>query len=102
TVDWPEARNALSPAMYYGLRHAVAHCVADPEIEGLLLTGVGDMFIPGGDLGQHGIDDWRDFSALGMDTTPFVSIRFSERQRYRRSEAVSVPGDGRVQSQRYS
>src|SRR5699024_1073336 len=31
-----------------------------------------------------------------------VSIRFSERQRYRRSEPVSVPGDGRVQSQRYS
>lgn len=77
TVDRPEARNALSPAMYYGLRHAVAHCAADPEIEGLLLTGVGDMFIPGGDLGRHGVDDWMDFSALGMDTTPFDALRTS-------------------------
>lgn len=51
TVGSSDARNALSPAMYFGLRYAIAHCEADPDIHGLILTGTGDVFIPGGDLG---------------------------------------------------
>ncbi|NMD61348.1 UNVERIFIED_ORG: enoyl-CoA hydratase/carnithine racemase [Nocardia globerula] len=77
TVDRPEARNALTPAMYFGLRYAVRHCEADPDIHGLLLTGVDDVFIPGGDLGRTGIDTWMDFSHLGMETTPFDTLRTS-------------------------
>ncbi|MDV7352782.1 enoyl-CoA hydratase/isomerase family protein [Rhodococcus oxybenzonivorans] len=75
TVDRPETRNALSPAMYFGLRYAVAHCESDPDIYGLVLTGTGDVFIPGGDLSRGGIDTWMDFRHLGMDTTPFDSLR---------------------------
>ncbi|GAB2964432.1 enoyl-CoA hydratase/isomerase family protein [Amycolatopsis acidiphila] len=76
TVDRPRARNALSPAMYFGLRCAIARVEQDPDLAGLLLTGTGDVFIPGGDLGQHGEDDWMDFgSLLGMDVTPFDALR---------------------------
>jgi len=75
TVDRPDARNALSPAMYFGLRYAIAHCEADPDIHGLILTGTGDVFIPGGDLGQTGVDNWMDLRHLGMDVTPFDSLR---------------------------
>jgi len=53
TVDRPEARNALTQAMYFGIRYAVRRVDADPDLAGLLLTGTGDVFIPGGDLGQR-------------------------------------------------
>lgn len=76
TVDRPEARNALTPAMYFGIRYAVGQVERDPDIAGLLLTGTGDVFIPGGDLGKRGGDGWMDFEAtLGMDVTPFDTLR---------------------------
>jgi enoyl-CoA hydratase/carnithine racemase len=78
TVDRPEARNALTPAMYFGIRCAVAQVEHDPNLAGLLLTGAGDVFVPGGDLGKRGEDNWMDFeSLLGMDVTPFDVLRNS-------------------------
>lgn len=78
TIDRPEARNALTPAMYFGLRYAVGRVNEDPGLAGLLITGTGDVFAPGGDMGGGGADDWITFgSALGMDITPFDSLRTS-------------------------
>ena len=51
TLDRPAARNAMTPAMYFGIRYAVGLVDADPELAGLLITGTGDVFAPGGDLG---------------------------------------------------
>jgi enoyl-CoA hydratase/carnithine racemase len=75
TVDRPEARNALTPAMYFGIRYAVNHVDADPELAGMIITGVDDVFIPGGDLGGSRVDDWGGPQFLGMDVTPFETIR---------------------------
>ena len=50
-LDRPEARNAMTPAMYFGIRYAVRHVDADPDLAGLLITGTGDVFAPGGDMG---------------------------------------------------
>jgi enoyl-CoA hydratase len=50
-VDRPEARNALRAAMYFGLRYAIDRVNGDDGLAGLLVTGTGDVFIPGGDLG---------------------------------------------------
>ena len=50
-IDRPEKRNAMTPAMYFGLRCAVDVVNRDPELVGLLVTGIGDVFIPGGDMG---------------------------------------------------
>jgi enoyl-CoA hydratase len=78
TIDRPEARNALTPAMYFGIRYAVGRLNDDPQLAGMLLTGTGDVFAPGGDMGGGGADDWITFgSALQMDITPFDSLRTS-------------------------
>lgn len=78
TLDRPAARNAMTPAMYFGIRYAVSRVNADPELAGLLITGTGDVFSPGGDLGRSGQDDWMDFAAtMGMDVTPFDALRQS-------------------------
>ena len=78
-LDRPQARNAMTPAMYFGIRYAVRHVDADPDLAGLLITGTGDVFAPGGDMGGgDGSDDWLTFgSALGMDVTPFETLRQS-------------------------
>lgn len=77
-VDRPAMRNALSPAMYFGLRYAVDHVNDDASLAGLLITGVGDMFMPGGDLGGENLDGWTDLPRLlSMDNTPFDAVRRS-------------------------
>jgi enoyl-CoA hydratase/carnithine racemase len=77
-VDRPAMRNALSPAMYFGLRYAVDHVNRDPALAGLLVTGTGDVFIPGGEMGGANEDGWADLpTLLAMDNTPFETIRRS-------------------------
>jgi enoyl-CoA hydratase/carnithine racemase len=78
TLDRPEARNAMTPAMYFGLRYAIGRVNEDADLAGLLITGTGDVFAPGGDMGGGGVDNWITFgSALGMDVTPFDALRSS-------------------------
>src|SRR6201988_4833285 len=78
TLDRPKARNAMTPAMYFGIRYAISRVNADPDLAGLLITGTGDVFAPGGDLGQSAEDNWMDFAAtVGMDATPFDVLRQS-------------------------
>ena len=77
TVDRPEMRNAMSPAMYFGVRYAIDRVNADPALVGLLLTGTGDFFIPGGDLAGGGDDDWGFPTLLGMDMAPYEAFRTS-------------------------
>ncbi|EFC85548.1 enoyl-CoA hydratase/isomerase family protein [Parafrankia sp. EUN1f] len=79
TVDRPQARNALTAAMYFGIRYAVDRVNHDPELAGLLITGTGDVFIPGGDLGHNAADDWGGPMLFGMDNTPFDAIRHSRK-----------------------
>ena len=78
TVDHPERRNSMTPAMYFGVRYAVDHVGRDASLAGLLITGTGDVFIPGGDLGGDNTDGWADLPRLlGMDNTPFDAVRRS-------------------------
>src|SRR3954447_11431057 len=78
TVDRPERRNSMTPAMYFGVRYAVDLVNRDDSLAGLLLTGSGDVFIPGGDLGGDNIDGWADLPRLlSMDNTPFEAVRLS-------------------------
>jgi len=77
-LDRPEARNAMTPAMYFGIRYAISRVNSDENLAGLLITGTGDVFAPGGDLAQRAADNWMDFaSTLGMDVTPFDTLRQS-------------------------
>lgn len=78
TVDRAHKRNAMTPAMYFGIRYAVDHVNASDELAALVITGTGDVFIPGGDLGGGKEDNWADLDRLlYMDNTPFEAVRNS-------------------------
>lgn len=77
-VDRPDSRNALTSAMYFGIRRAVDLVNRDDELAALIITGTGDVFIPGGELRGKEPDRWLDFpDLLGLDATPFETIRRS-------------------------
>jgi enoyl-CoA hydratase len=78
TVDRPEARNALTSAMYLGVRRAVDLVNTDPDLAALVITGVGDVFIPGGEMsGRHEDGNQELIDAIGVDVLPFRAIRNS-------------------------
>jgi enoyl-CoA hydratase len=77
-IDRPHARNALTPAMYFGVKRAVRQVNADPELRALIITGTGDVFAPGGDLGGRTEPGDEPVSpALSYEMLPFVAIRES-------------------------
>lgn len=77
TIDRPEARNALTPAMYFGIRRAVQIVNRDDELAALIITGTGDVFAPGGDLGGRTDEGDAEVPDIGADILPFLPIRDS-------------------------
>lgn len=77
-VDRPEARNALTSAMYFGVRQAVDTANRDDGIGALIITGTGDVFIPGGEMrGRHDDDRRGVADLLGSAVLPFDTVRHS-------------------------
>lgn len=67
TLNRPEARNALSPAMKDELSQVVPEAAADPAVRAVVLTGAGGVFCAGGDLRgmeearpHMTVEGWRD------------------------------------------
>lgn len=78
TIDRPAARNAFTPGMYFGLKRAVRLVNADPDLAALIITGVGDVFAPGGDLGGRSEPGDEPLpEGIGTDILPFLAIRDS-------------------------
>ncbi len=77
-IDRPAARNALTPAMYYGVKRAVHLVNRDPDLAALIITGVGDVFAPGGDLGGRSEPGESQPDQTGQDILPFLAIRDSQ------------------------
>ena len=50
-LDRPEAKNALTAEMRDELVATIRSCRSDPEVRAVLITGVGDAFCAGMDLG---------------------------------------------------
>ena len=48
----PQARNAITPALYDALPAALEEAAADPTVGAIVFTGDGDFFCAGGDLRQ--------------------------------------------------
>lgn len=74
-IDRPERRNALTIESYHGIKKACVIAERDPEIDLVVITGTGDYFCVGGEMGgQHEggapIDRFTD----SLDLTPFVQI----------------------------
>ena len=78
TIDRPSARNALTPAMYYGIKRPVQLVNADPDLAALIITGTGDVFAPGGDLGGRYEPGEERPDVVGHDVIPFLAIRDSQ------------------------
>jgi enoyl-CoA hydratase/carnithine racemase len=76
-IDRPAARNALTPAMYYGVKRAVSLVNSDPDLAALIITGTGDVFAPGGDLGGRSEAGESRPDAFGSDVLPFLAVRDS-------------------------
>ena len=76
-IDRPEARNALTPAMYFGIKRAVHLVNSDPDLAALIITGTGDVFAPGGDLGGRAEPGDQPVPDIGHDVLPFLTIRDS-------------------------
>src|SRR5947209_18951497 len=76
-IDRPAARNALTPAMYFGIKRAVRLVNVDPDLAALIITGVGDVFAPGGDLGGRSEPGDEPTSDMAADVLPFLAIRDS-------------------------
>ena len=80
TIDRPERRNAMTTNMYFGVRRAVDRVNASRSIHALVLTGTGDVFAPGGELGgQHDDGDFDAGAMLGTGALPFDPIRESRK-----------------------
>jgi enoyl-CoA hydratase/carnithine racemase len=76
-IDRPEARNAFTPAMYFGIKRAVQLVNRDPELAAMIITGTGDVFSSGGDLGGRSSPDDEPVPDIGHDMLPFLTIRDS-------------------------
>lgn len=76
-IDRPGARNAFTPAMYYGIKQAVRLVNTDPDLAALIITGTGDVFAPGGDLGGRSEPGESVPDAVGYDILPFTAVRES-------------------------
>jgi enoyl-CoA hydratase/carnithine racemase len=73
--DRPERRNALTIEMYHGIKKACVVAERDPEIDLLVLTGSGDYFCVGGEMGdQHEGGAQIDRFTDSLDLTPFVQL----------------------------
>ena len=76
-IDRPAARNALTPAMYFGVKRAVKLVNTDPDLAALIITGTGDVFAPGGDIGGRADPGDSLPDDIGYDVLPFTAIRES-------------------------
>ena len=76
-IDRPEARNAFTPAMYFGIKRAVHLVNRDPDLAAMIITGIGDVFSPGGDLGRRSNEGDEPVPDIGHDILPFLTIRDS-------------------------
>jgi enoyl-CoA hydratase len=79
-IERPERRNALTSNMYFGVRRAVDHVNRSSSLRALVITGTGDVFAPGGELGGRHDDSDVDYGALlGTGVLPFEAIRESRK-----------------------
>jgi enoyl-CoA hydratase/carnithine racemase len=63
--------------MYFGNKRAVRKVNRDPDLAALVITGVDDVFAPGGDLGGRTEEGDEPVPDIGADILPFLAIRDS-------------------------
>lgn len=78
TIDRPEAKNALTKAMYGAVRDCYRRAYRDDSVTAVVLEGTGGSFATGGDLKEmlRSLEDEGGIDVFGYDeTVPFEAIR---------------------------
>ena len=74
-IDRPQRRNACTIEMYHGIKKAAVAADRDTSVDALVLTGVGDVFCVGGEMGgQHEGGGALDRETDGLDLLPFREL----------------------------
>jgi enoyl-CoA hydratase/carnithine racemase len=74
-INRPERRNACTIEMYYGIKKAAVLADRDPAIDALVITGVGDVFCVGGEMGgRHEGGGTIDRETDSLDLLPFRQL----------------------------
>jgi enoyl-CoA hydratase/carnithine racemase len=74
-IDRPDRRNALTIEMYHGIKKACVVAERDPDVDILVITGTGDYFCVGGEMGdKHEGGAQIDRFTDALDLTPFVQL----------------------------
>jgi enoyl-CoA hydratase/carnithine racemase len=75
TIDRLEKRNAVTADGYHGIKRAAMIVADEPELQFLVITGVGDAFCAGGDMNSVSNADRRwDAFTEAYDGTPFETL----------------------------
>ncbi len=74
-INRPERRNACTIEMYHGIKRAAVLADKNPAVDVLVLTGVGDVFCVGGEMGgQHEGGGAIDRETDSLDLLPFRAL----------------------------
>ena len=74
-IDRPDRRNACTIEMYHGIKKAAVLAEKDPAIDALLLTGAGEVFCVGGEMGgRHEGGGKIDRETDSLDLLPFRQL----------------------------
>lgn len=87
-IDRVERRNAMTQAMYRGVKRAAILADGDPEVDVLVLTGSGDVFAVGGDMSGAS----EDATDLGHELDPTDHFPFRHLERCRKAVVAGVNG----------
>jgi len=75
TINRPEKRNAVTVDGYHGIKRAAMIVAEEPALNFLVITGTGDAFCVGGDMGADNNPDRRwDLFTETYDATPFETL----------------------------
>ena len=87
-LDRPERRNACTIEMYHGIKKAAVLAEKDPAVDVLVITGTGDVFCPGGELGgKH-----EGGTAIDRETDRWDLIPFTQLERCPKTVVCAVNG----------
>jgi enoyl-CoA hydratase/carnithine racemase len=79
-INRPERRNACTIQMYHGLKRAAVVAENDPDIDAVVITGTGDVFCVGGEMGgkhEEGGGAPIDRETEGIDLLPFRQLELT-------------------------
>lgn len=91
TMNRPERRNALSPAMMRGMSQAWDEANADPDVRVVILTGAGGAFCAGADLAA--MSDAAPGDAFAAAGTPGSGVHREPARHPQTPEFNDGPGD---------